>query len=49
MDELDGDFFAISIACLDDTTTGELAAAPVRFEDGRNDNWESPPAATRHL
>ena len=26
-----------------------LAEAQVRFADGRNDNWLSPPAETRHL
>ena len=44
-----GPFFAINIACLDDATDAELAAAPVRYEDGVNDAWERPPAETRHL
>lgn len=44
-----GEFYAINVACLDDVTDAELAQAPVRFEDGRHDNWGSPPAETRHL
>jgi hypothetical protein len=49
LDVLDGDFYAVNVACLDNATTEELAEAPVIYEDGRNDNWESPPAETRHL
>jgi hypothetical protein len=47
-DEL-GDFYAINVACLDDATLEELAEAPIRYEDGRNNKWESPPAETRYL
>lgn len=49
MEELGGKFYAINVACLDDATDEELAQAPVRFEDGRHDQWERPPAETRHL
>jgi len=42
-------FVAVSIACLDDATPEELAAAPVKYEDGRNNDWESAPAVTRYL
>jgi hypothetical protein len=48
LDEI-GDFVAISVACLDDATPAEMAAAPVKYEDGRNDNWEATPAETRYL
>jgi len=48
LDEI-GDFVAINVACLDDATPEELAQAPVRFQDGRNGAWDSPPAEIRHL
>ena len=49
LDELGGDFYAVNVACLDNATAEELAEAPVVYEDGRNNNWESPPAETRYL
>lgn len=49
LDELGGEFYAINVVCLDNATTEELAEAPVCYEDGRNNRWESPPAETRHL
>lgn len=46
---LSGEYYAVNVACLNDATIVELAEAPVRYEDGRNDNWESRPSAIRHL
>ncbi len=48
-EELRGEFYAVNVACLDDASPRELADLQVRYEDGRNDHWESPPAETRHL
>ena len=44
-----GPFCAVVVSCLDDVSAGELVDAPVRYLDGRNDNWVTPPAETRHL
>jgi hypothetical protein len=44
-----GDFVAVNVAALDDATDAELAAAPVTYEDGRHNKWDSPPAETRYL
>jgi hypothetical protein len=49
LDELGGDFYAVSVACLDDASDEDLAAAPVQYEDGRNDRWERQPQETGHL
>ena len=43
------EFHVVNVACLDDIATDELLAAPVAFEDGRNDDWWSQPAEIRHL
>jgi hypothetical protein len=48
LEELGGDFYAVNVACLDDVTPEEFAKAPVKYEDGRNNNWGSPPAETRY-
>ena len=44
-----GDFHAVNIGCLDDVTAEELATAPLRYEDGLHERWESPPAVTSYL
>lgn len=38
-----GDFYAVNVACLDDVSPQELAAAPVKYEDGRHNAWEREP------
>lgn len=44
-----GPFYAVTVASLDDLPVDELVAAPVRYIDGRNDNWVTPPDEIRHL
>jgi hypothetical protein len=43
------EFVAVVVSCLEDVPDAELAALPVMYVDGRNDNFESPPAETRYL
>lgn len=45
----DGEKVAINVAALDDLDAAELATAPVKYMDGRHDNWWNTPKETRHL
>lgn len=47
--EIGGAFVSVSIACLDDASPAEMAAAPVRIGDGRNNAWWQEPEETRYL
>lgn len=49
LEALGGEFYAVSVVCLDDVPAPELSRAPVRFEDGRQDNWANAPAETAYL
>ena len=40
-------FIAVPVTSLDDADPDELAAAPVRYVDGRHDHFDQPPADTR--
>jgi hypothetical protein len=46
--EFGGDFYAVNLACLDNAEA-DLAAAPIQYEDGRNDDWDSCPQVTHYL
>lgn len=44
-----GRFFALAVATLDDVDADELAAAPMKFIDGRHDRFDQAPEDTRLL
>jgi hypothetical protein len=47
--EIGGDFVSINVACLDDMADDVLAALPVRYSNGRDNDWMNEPAITQHL
>jgi hypothetical protein len=49
VEQIGGDYVSVNLACLDDVEPQELIDAPLRWCDGRANNWMSPPAETRHL
>jgi hypothetical protein len=51
LEVLGGDFYAVNVAALDldDAGLREVVNAPVRYSDGRSNNWMSQPDETRHL
>ncbi|HEX9173620.1 MAG TPA: GFA family protein [Telluria sp.] len=44
-----GDFYAVSVSCLDDLDDAAMCAIPVSYLDGRHDIWDRAPAVTAHL
>jgi hypothetical protein len=48
-DYMGGDFVGVFVSTLDNVEPEGLVAAPVRYSDGRNNNWRSPPPFTDHL
>jgi hypothetical protein len=49
VEQIGGDYVAVQLASLDDAAAQELIAAPIRYADGRNDDWGVSPAEIRHL
>jgi hypothetical protein len=47
--QIGGDFVSINISCLDDVPDDVLAALPVRYANGRDNDWMNEPKETRHL
>jgi hypothetical protein len=49
MEAMGGAFYAVQLPLLDDVDRDELAAAPIRYLDGRHDRFDRPPADIRFL
>jgi hypothetical protein len=49
VEQIGGDYVSVKLMALDDADLGEIIDAPVRFANGRDNAWWSPPAETRHL
>jgi len=49
IEQVGGDYVSVQLATLDDATPDELMSGPVRYADGRHDNWWNVPDERRHL
>ncbi|HET9957599.1 MAG TPA: GFA family protein [Polyangiaceae bacterium] len=47
--EIGGEYCSVILSTLDDLDPGELAEAPVRYFNGRDNDWFHTPSETRHL
>ena len=49
IEQVGGEFVTVPVMTLDNATDAELAEAPVKYSNGRDNIWWEPPAETRHL
>jgi hypothetical protein len=49
LEQLGGDFVSISVATLDGVSDAELAASPIKFQNGRDNAWQDEPAVKSYL
>jgi hypothetical protein len=49
VEEIGGAYCSVNVACLVGLTPEELAALPIRYFDGLNNNWQFEPKETRYL
>jgi hypothetical protein len=47
--EIGGEYVSVRIAALDDAAPEELLEGPLRYMNGRDNDWFHEPAETRHL
>jgi hypothetical protein len=44
-----GEMYGVNIGCLEGLTDEDLSRLTIVCVDGRDDNWQDPPAHCRHL
>jgi hypothetical protein len=49
VEAIGGDYVAVQLMALDNADPAELIAAPIRYANGRDNNWMELPVETRHL
>jgi hypothetical protein len=49
LEQIGGHYVSIKVASLDDVDVQELIASPIKYANGRDNSWWTPPAETRHL
>lgn len=49
LEVLGGRYVSVNLACLDEVAPEMLAEVPIRYFNGRDNDWFSEPAVTRHL
>ena len=49
IEQIGGDYVSINVGALDDASDDELANVPVRFMNGRDNDWFNAPKETRYL
>lgn len=49
VEQIGGTYVSVNVACLDDVSDDEWATAPVKYADGRDNNWWNQPAVISHL
>lgn len=49
IEQIGGAFVSVRVNTLDDLSPQELAQAPVKYMNGRDDNWWNEPEETRYL
>jgi hypothetical protein len=47
--QVGGDYVVLRVSAIDNITPEELAALPVTYQNGRDDDWMNPPKVTSYL